>query len=202
MKKLVLLATAAFSLATAAHASVIPVLDSVTPVGSEFEFSYAGTLAGDQGLVDGSELVIFDFSGYVLGSISPGIYGPDLIAFTENTSTLPPPFGEDDDPLIPNLVFKWVGAPFNASGGPFADVDFAGLTARSIFGATRLDGFTALTVTNNGAATGKPASNTGFVGVPDGIVVPEPASWALLILGFGGVGAALRTRKRLQRAVA
>lgn len=28
-------------------------------------------------------------------------------------------------------------------------------------------------------------------------VVPEPASWALMILGFGGVGAALRSRRRL-----
>jgi hypothetical protein len=28
------------------------------------------------------------------------------------------------------------------------------------------------------------------------MVVPEPATWALLILGFGGVGAMLRTRRR------
>jgi hypothetical protein len=31
--------------------------------------------------------------------------------------------------------------------------------------------------------------------------VPEPASWALMIGGFGGIGAALRTRRRLARAV-
>jgi hypothetical protein len=28
-----------------------------------------------------------------------------------------------------------------------------------------------------------------------GATVPEPASWALMILGFGGIGAALRTRR-------
>jgi hypothetical protein len=112
MKRLLLTACAAFGLATAANASVIPVLDTITPVGSEFEFSYSGTLAGDQGLVFGSELVIFDFAGYVAGTISPGIYGPDLHAFTENTSALPPPFLTIDDPLIPNLVFRWEGAPF------------------------------------------------------------------------------------------
>lgn len=28
------------------------------------------------------------------------------------------------------------------------------------------------------------------------VAVPEPASWALMILGFGGVGAALRSRRR------
>jgi hypothetical protein len=32
--------------------------------------------------------------------------------------------------------------------------------------------------------------------------VPEPASWALMIIGFGGVGAALRNRRRLQPAAA
>ena len=30
--------------------------------------------------------------------------------------------------------------------------------------------------------------------------VPEPASWALMVLGFGGLGAALRRRPRLQMA--
>ncbi|THD57887.1 PEPxxWA-CTERM sorting domain-containing protein [Phenylobacterium sp.] len=32
--------------------------------------------------------------------------------------------------------------------------------------------------------------------------VPEPASWALMILGFGGAGAALRSRRRLVPAAA
>lgn len=30
--------------------------------------------------------------------------------------------------------------------------------------------------------------------------VPEPAAWALLILGFGAVGAGMRTRRRLPLA--
>jgi hypothetical protein len=107
-----------------------------------------------------------------------------------------------DDPTIPNLVFKWVGAPFNATGGPFPDVIFSGLTAKSIFGGIGLDGFSALTVTNNGAATGKLAANDGSVGVPAEIMVPEPASWTLMILGFGGVGAALRARRKVRPATA
>ncbi len=32
--------------------------------------------------------------------------------------------------------------------------------------------------------------------------VPEPASWAMLILGFGGIGAALRSRHRMVAAAA
>jgi hypothetical protein len=32
--------------------------------------------------------------------------------------------------------------------------------------------------------------------------VPEPASWALMILGFGGVGAALRRPRKATAAAA
>ena len=32
--------------------------------------------------------------------------------------------------------------------------------------------------------------------------VPEPASWALMIMGFGGVGAAMRSRRRTMAATA
>ena len=202
MRKLLLAAGAWMALSTAAHAAITPVLDSVTPLGTDFEYSYSGTLAGDHGLVSGSELIIYDFAGYIAGSISAGIYGADLLAFTELTSALPPMFGYDDDPLIPNLVFKWVGAPFNASGGPFPDVDFAGLSAKSVFGETALNSYSSLTVTNNGKATGFPSYSAGSVAVPFGTIgghsggVPEIATWAMMITGLAGVGALLRRHRR------
>ncbi|HEY9235013.1 MULTISPECIES: PEPxxWA-CTERM sorting domain-containing protein [Phenylobacterium] len=197
MKKLLLATCAAFAVSSGASAAIIPVLDTVTPVGPDFEFSYSGTLAGDQGLVPGSQLIIYDFAGYVDGSISSGIYAADLAATVEFTSALLPPPSDTDDPLVPNLVFTWTGAPFNAAGGPFADVSFAGLTAHSIYSAVQKDGFSAKAVTNNGAATGDEAFNIGRVGVPMASVVPEPAAWALMILGFGVAGASLRARRRL-----
>jgi hypothetical protein len=194
MKKLLLPVVGAWAVATAASGAVIPVLDTVTLVGTEYEFSYSGTLSGDTGLLEDDLLIIYDFAGYVDGSASAGIYAADVDVSTELTSVIAP-FGFDDDPTLVNLVFRWIGAPFNASGGPFADVDFAGLTARSIFSATSLDGYVAVTTINNGAATGQKELNTGAVGVPTA-VIPEPASWALLILGFGGAGAVLRMRRR------
>jgi len=44
--------------------------------------------------------------------------------------------------------------------------------------------------------------NTGRIGATIQGGVPEPASWALMILGFGGVGAALRSRRRPALAAA
>lgn len=38
--------------------------------------------------------------------------------------------------------------------------------------------------------------NTGTVGGGLGGAVPEPSAWALMILGFGGVGAMMRDRRR------
>jgi hypothetical protein len=143
--------------------------------------------------VEGDVLIIYDFAGYVPGSISAGIYAADVDVFTELTSALAP-IGFGDDPLLANLVFRWSGLPFNASGGPFADVDFAGLTARSIYSGTTLDGFVGLSTINNGAATGQKDFNAGAVAVPQGIAIPEPTTWALMILGFGFARAALRRR--------
>ena len=199
MKKLLLVAGLLCGLASGAQASIIPVLGSVTPAGSNFQFSYTGTLAGDQGVENGSRLIIFDFAGYVPGSISAA--NANIVSSVELTSTLAPPFPADDNPLLPNLVFTWEGGPFQTSGGPFPDIDFTGLSAVSTFSGVTLDGFSAQTVTNNGAATGEPAFNQGFVGVPR-VAVPEPAAWALMILGFGGIGGVFRSRRRAQTVLA
>lgn len=55
--------------------------------------------------------------------------------------------------------------------------------------------------------TGGPGTNVGLIEVIDNItfdvadtVVPEPATWAMMILGFGGVGTILRGRRRLAAA--
>jgi hypothetical protein len=192
VKKLLLAVTVLIGLAPGAHAAVVPVLDTITLVGTDYEYSYSGTLAGDTGLVDGDRLVIFDFGGYVDGSISAGIYASDIDAHTEFTSTLAPPPGYDDDPTLVNLVFEWSGAPFLAAGGPYADVTFAGLTARSIGADVRLDGYAATTTINNGAATGLPSFDTGPVAVP----MPEPSTGAPMVLAL----ASATWRKRRTRA--
>jgi hypothetical protein len=48
-------------------------------------------------------------------------------------------------------------------------------------------------------AAGAPIA-TGLVGSGAGVVVPEPAAWTLMLLGFGGLGAALRRRRAVLAA--
>ncbi len=180
---------------TGARAAIIPTLTSVVPDGPNFDWLYQGTLAGDQGLVDGSRLVIFDFKGYVPGSIFSPYAAVTASVEDVSTGLIMPP-GTTDDPGIVNLVFTYHGPPFNASGGPFPDVNFNGIGAQSTFGKFALGVFSAQAVKNNGlgpGGTGTPAYNTGYVTVPEALV-PEPMTWALMILGFGLAGGALRRR--------
>ena len=90
-------------------------------------------------------------------------------------------------------MFTYNGPDFHTSGGPYTDITLDGLTAVTTFGGVGVDGFSSRAIKNSGLGTvGTDAFNNGAVGVPMG--VPEPASWALMILGFGGIGATLRRR--------
>ena len=190
-------AAAVFATAVSAHAAVIPSLTSVTPISGVYMFNYQGTLSGDAGLTTGSKLVIFDFLGYVAGSVfSPY---PTVTASTELTSsgliTIP---GQIDDPALANLVFTYNGPDFQTSGGPYEPVDFNGIGARSIYSGLGADTFAAITVKNNPdgkpGGTGTLVYDQGFITVPAG-AVPEPATWAMMILGLGGAGAVMRRRR-------
>jgi hypothetical protein len=191
-----LLAAAAFFCASAsANAAVIATLTGITNNGGDYTFTYEGTLAGDAGLTAGSRLVIFDFAGYVDGSaFSPFA---NVLASSELVSggllTVP---GSIDDPNVANLVFTYSGPDLRTSGGPFDQIDFGGLSARSIFGGMGRDVFAALTVKNNPAGeTGTPIYDTGLVTVPVS-PIPEPATWAMMIIGFGSAGALIRSNRR------
>jgi hypothetical protein len=193
-------ACAVAAIGGAANAAVIPSLTGVTPgPGGTFTFTYQGTLSGDAGLnsVQPSRLVIFDFAGYVPGSIfvpSANLTGTTELVTTGMT-TVP---GTVDDPTIPNLVFSWNDGPFQTSGGPFPPIDFNGIGARSIFGGLGADTFAAITVRNNPdgvpGGTGTPIFDQGFITVP--AAIPEPATWGMLIMGFGMIGAGMRLRRR------
>jgi hypothetical protein len=206
MKKWVLAATAAVAFAGSANAAVLT-LETVRANGpNDFTFRYQGTLGGDEGLRSGDRLVIFDFNGYIDGSIfTPNDTVVTSVEFTTSTDTIVTP-GFTDDANIENLVFTYVGADFRNDGGPFTPLDFNGIGARSTLGGRIADAFFTRTTKNN--PDGRPGgSNTpvftlGSVDVPNAAnnpsAIPEPATWAMLLGGFGMIGAAARRRHRTQ----
>lgn len=202
MKSLALAAMAAIALTVPAQAAhIMTNLDTVTADGSNFKFTYSGSLTPDLGVVSGDQLVIVDFAGYVPGSISSTI--PDVTASISNTlpSGLILQSGFTDNAAIPDLVFTYTGADFRASGGPFPPLlHFSGLSADSTFGFTTTGSFSASAVKNVGANTGDADLESGRVGVPSAL--PEPASWAMMLIGFFGLGAMLRRRKIKVLAIA
>jgi hypothetical protein len=57
-------------------------------------------------------------------------------------------------------------------------------------------GVTTLTDLHFGVSDGQFSDNTGAYRITVSQVVPEPASWALMVLGVGCMGASLRSRRR------
>lgn len=193
---------AAVAMTGASEAAVVT-LGSTTAVGTNTNFTYNATLGPDEGVRAGDRLVIFDFAGYVPGSIFTG--SPNLTGATELTSTGLITGSQTDDASLLNLVFTYNGPDFRNTGGPFASLDFTGFGAVSTFSSTTLDGFTTITTKNNPPPTENTMLDTlGTTQVPapgiPGSAVPEPSSWLMLLSGFGIVGFAARRRRTVLAA--
>ena len=189
-------AVAMLASAGAANAAVIT-LTSVASIGGSNLFTYQATLGPDEGLRNGDTLVIYDFGGYVAGSLAT-----TFANFTGSAPLLTAGLivsGQTDDPTINNLLLTYTGPDFRNTGGPFTSLDFD-ITARSTFATTALDAFTTVTTKNNPANNANtPVFTLGTVLVPAS-AVPEPATWAMMLGGFGLIGVSRRRRSTVVSA--
>jgi hypothetical protein len=187
MKKLAcsLLAAASAIAFSAPAGAAIVFLDSVSAEGDLYRFNYIVQFAADEGVSDGSTVSIYDFQGYVPGSITSS--AALVTASTELTSPdLPMSPGYMDDGGVVNLRFT-----YNGPSQDLSNQTFTGFSALSRYGAISLDGFSGLSIKTAGAVDTS-VFTQGSVGVP---AVPEPATWAMMISGFGLLGAAARRRR-------
>ncbi|HYZ48054.1 MAG TPA: PEPxxWA-CTERM sorting domain-containing protein [Sphingomonas sp.] len=205
MKKWLLAAAAAVAIAAPASAGVITLASRTVNGPNDFTFTYQGTLGPDEGVTAGDRLIIYDFAGYIAGSIFSMI--PTVtptVEFTSPSGIVTPGF--TDDPTLPNLVFTYTGPDFRTSGGPFPPFDFNGLGARSTFGGLNDDAFFGFSTKNNPdgipGGTGTKIYSLGSVTVPAPAGVPEPATWAMMLGGFGVAGAFARRRKTAKAVLA
>jgi hypothetical protein len=139
------------------------------------------------------------------GSAPPAGQDGDQFAALQGTSTLSQTF---------TMVGTTLDISWLAGGRPFFGSDNGDQTYEVMLGSDVLGTFSTVSgqafgvesLVAHGLTDGQSytltfagqvaADETSFIDRVSAQAVPEPAAWALMILGFGGVGAALRSKRR------
>jgi PEP-CTERM motif len=96
-----------------------------------------------------------------------------------------------DSPTVPNVTFMYTGPIV-----PGLAI-ISGFTILSTDSAINLAGdFTSQSTNNMGADAGTTEQLFGSVAIPAGPTVPEPSTWAMLLIGFAGLAFAFRQSQR------
>ena len=164
------------------------------------------TCDGGDGKTLYNDFFVFDLSG-VKGPITSAVLS---IANPSAADNLDPPFPSDGFGGVPTTYSNWdVSTPIatliaDATGatGIYADLG-SGVRYGSRGVGPATDGIQ-VNVALDAAALAALQSDEGGQFAIGGTLaaVPEPAAWAMLLLGFGGVGAMLRHRRRPAPATA
>lgn len=87
------------------------------------------------------------------------------------------------------------GLPQGSIGGTLSGFS-SNATLSFLSGGVNIGGFN-YTVTNSPLGVNPPSSNLGVTTIQGRVTaVPEPATWAMMLLGFGGIGFAMRRRRQ------
>jgi hypothetical protein len=203
MKKLFLVGLLAVA---AANATITPDLLVVSPTGpyctpgpgSNCTYEYEAYLPNKHYIESGDYFTIYDFAGYVVGSIASASPLWTGSAQLTGVNTVDPVVTIPDNDTIYNLTWTYNGTRVDA--GP-AGITFDGFTAASELNGVAPGWYAAQTGKNTGVTVGDtPDANGGRVDVPGPgpggeNPVPEPMSMMLIGGGLSALGM-LRLRKK------
>jgi hypothetical protein len=178
---------------------------AATPMTYDFSGIATGTLADNAFDTTFDVLVTGDTSGVEL--LSPGTYANGTVGFG-NPSAGPVTFSitltglgvfsVTDPGYIFNLAQNGLGGFGSSTDGDFAYMSAPGLTGYELttsLGPIAVTGTAIQHVeTSGGDLAFSTFSDTTFVANAGG-GVPEPAAWAMMLVGFGGLGAVMRRRR-------
>jgi hypothetical protein len=136
-----------------------------------------------------SAVAAFNSSG--TGTTFSDTYTFTLPAGFASTSLTTAAVNGTTDTAFSSVMLNGITLTTNASGA---------IDVKSLLNVAVNPGGNTLVVNGTSGGLFSYGGNISFAKLAAG--VPEPASWALMIMGFGGMGAALRNKRRVQAAVA
>lgn len=201
MTKLLTLALAATAFAAAPAAAVT--VQSAVSNGNSVNIAAAapGTLSADFGILNGAPIVLT--LGVEAGDAA-GISFDSVVDSFLTVVDLGNPLGTLSFALGGGATFSSLGSFAPTFGAATGSLDMSGSVFTLRFIPAETSGVTLGDVgfggTDFGLSVGSLGAGDTFTLTVTGTAVPEPASWALLIAGFGIVGAVARRRRTVVAA--